>query len=95
MDICRLVLGKIIGGARSSLLFATILVTISLFFFSNVFYSRYCIFNKYLIMLTTNVLSTLDISNIGNYPVVFKNIVWVYYLFSNQLFLSQTSDVSE
>ena len=85
MDICCLVLGKIIGwggGVRSSLLFATILVTSSLFLFSNVCYSRYCMFDKYLIMLTTNVLLTSDISNIDNYPIVFKNIVWVYYLLS-------------
>ena len=87
--MCCLVLSKIIGGGgggggggRSSLLFATILVTISLFLFSNVCYSRYCMFNKYLIMLTTNVLLTSDISNIDNYPIVFKNIVWENYLLS-------------
>ena len=52
-------------------------------------------FNKYLIMLTTNVLLTSDISNIDNYPIIFKTIAWVYYIFSVQLFLFQTSDVSE
>ena len=83
------------GGVQSSLLFATILVTISLFLFSNVSYSRYCMFNKYLIMLTTNVLLTPDISNLDNYPIVFKNLVWVYYLLSISVFLFQTSDVSE
>ena len=34
------------------------------------------------IMLTTNVLLTSDISNIDNYPIVFKNIVWENYLLS-------------
>ena len=30
-------------------------------------------------MLTTNVLLTPDISNIDNYPIVFKNIVLTLY----------------